>query len=130
MDVETQLRRKAEWAGSDDGARWAFRAALVASLLVLYIVGRNQWFIRDDWAFIFTRERVHQTSGLAAMLFTAQDGHWMTGPILIFRGIHAIFGTGSYWPYLLPTMALHVAAQLIAFAANTRNGVATANFHP
>ena len=105
MDVEARLRRDVAWAASDDGARWAFRAVLAGSLVVLYLVGRNQWFIRDDWAFTLTREKVHQASGLDDMLFMAQDGHWMTGPILIYRGIHAVFGTGSYWPYLLPTMA-------------------------
>ena len=124
MDVETQLRRKAEWARSDEGAIWAFRAALAASLLVLYIVGRNQWFIRDDWAFVFTRERVHQASGLAAMLFTAQDGHWMTGPILIFRGIHTVFGTGSYWPYLIPTIACHLGIVVMIRKLMLRVGVA------
>ena len=87
-------------------------------------VGRRQWFIRDDWAFIFTRERVHQTSGLAAMLFTAQDGHWMTGPILIFRGIHAIFGTGSYWPYLIPTIACHLGIVVMIRQLMLRVGVA------
>ena len=124
MDVEARLRRDAEWVASDEGARWAFRAALVGSVLVLYIVGRHQWFIRDDWAFIFTREKVHQVSGLAAMLFTAQDGHWMTGPILIFRGIHAIFGTGSYWPYLIPTIACHLGIVVLVRQLMLRVGVA------
>ena len=123
MDVEARLRRDAEWAGSDEGAHWAFRAALVGSVLVLYIVGRHQWFIRDDWAFIFTREKVHHASGLAAMLFMAQDGHWMTGPILIFRGIHAIFGTGSYWPYLIPTIACHLGIVVMVRKLMLRVGV-------
>ena len=108
MDAEARLRRGATWASSDDGARWAFRVVVAFSVVVLFLVGRNQWFIRDDWAFIFTRERIHQNTGLADMLFIAQDGHWMTIPIVIYRIIHAIFGTGSYWPYLLPTMACHL----------------------
>ncbi|MGZ4703211.1 MAG: hypothetical protein ACXV98_18545, partial [Ilumatobacteraceae bacterium] len=123
MDVDARLQHGAEWAGSDEGARWAFRAALVGSALVLFIVGRHQWFIRDDWAFIFTRERVHQASGLASMLFMAQDGHWMTGPILIFRGLHAVFGTGSYWPYLLPTMACHFGIVVMVRKLALRVGV-------
>ena len=32
----------------------------------------------------------------------------MTIPIIVFRVIHAIFGTGSYWPYLIPTMVCHL----------------------
>ena len=106
-------------------ARWAFRAVLAASLIVFYLVGRNQWFIRDDWAFIFTREKVHQASGLDDMLFMAQDGHWMTIPILICRGIHAIFGIGSYWPYLLPTMACHLG--VADWSASSASGSVSAS---
>ncbi len=123
MDVESRLRRGAAWAASDDGARWGFGALLAGSVLVLYVVGRNQWFIRDDWAFIFTRERVRQASGLDAMLFTAQDGHWMTIPILIFRAIHAIFGTGSYWPYLLSAMACHFGIVVMVRTLSLHVGV-------
>jgi hypothetical protein len=123
VDVETRLRAGVDWAGSDDGARWAFRAIIAASVIVLYLVGRHQWFIRDDWAFIFTREKVHRAQGLGAMLFMAQDGHWMTGPILIFRALHAAFGTGSYWPYLIPTMACHVGIAAMVRKLSLRLGV-------
>ena len=123
MDVERRLRRGVAWAGSDDGARWAFRAVLAGAVVVLYFVGRNQWFIRDDWAFIFTRERIHQNTGLADMLFIAQDGHWMTIPIVVYRIIHAIFGTGSYWPYLIPTMACHLGIAVLVRKLSLRVGV-------
>lgn len=123
MDVEARLRRGAEWARTDDAAHWAFRAALAGSLIVLFVVGRHQWFIRDDWAFTFTRERIHQAKGLDDMLFAAQDGHWMTVPILIWRWIHAIFGTGSYWPYLVPAMACHLGITVMVRKACVRVGV-------
>ena len=123
MDVERRLRRGVAWAGSDDGARWAFRALLAGAVVLLYIVGRNQWFIRDDWAFVFTRERIHQNTGLADMLFIAQDGHWMTIPIVAYRIIHAIFGTGSYWPYLIPTMACHLGIAVLVRKLSLRVGV-------
>ena len=123
MDVEARVRRGVAWAGSDDGALWAFRAVLAGSIVVLYFVGRNQWFIRDDWAFIFTRERIHQNTGLADMLFIAQDGHWMTIPIVVYRIIHAMFGTGSYWPYLIPTMACHLGIAVLVRKLSLRVGV-------
>jgi len=75
VGVEPRLRRGAAWAATDDGARWAFWAIMAGSIVVLYVAGRNQWFIRDDWAFVFTREKVHQASRLDDMLFQAQDGH-------------------------------------------------------
>jgi hypothetical protein len=123
VDVETRVRDGLRWAGTDDGAKWAFRVALVGALVVLYVAGRHQWFIRDDWAFVFTRERVHQASGLDDMLFAAQDGHWMTVPILIYRLVHAVFGVGSYWPYLIPTMACHLGIAVMVRVLSLRVGV-------
>jgi hypothetical protein len=123
VDVEARLRRSAAWAGSDDGAWWAFWVVMAGAVVVLYAVGRNQWFIRDDWAFVFTREKVHQASGLDDMLFQAQDGHWMTIPIIIYRIIHALFGTGSYWPYLIPTMVAHLGIVVAIRALSLRAGV-------
>lgn len=123
MGVEARLRRGAAWAATDDGAKWAFWAIMAGSIVVLYAAGRNQWFIRDDWAFVFTREKVHQASGLDDMLFQAQDGHWMTFPIIVYRIIHALFGTGSYWPYLLPTMVLHLATVVVVRRLSLRAGV-------
>jgi hypothetical protein len=101
----------------------AWRVALVAAVPILYLVGRRQWFIRDDWAFLLTRPLLRQQDGNAAWLLTAQDGHWMTPPLLIYRLIQNLFGVGSYWPYLLPTMALHVAAVLLVRALCRRHGV-------
>jgi len=123
VDVETRVRRGATWAASDDGARWAFWVIMAGAVVVLYAVGRNQWFIRDDWAFVFTREKVHQASGLDDMLFQAQDGHWMTVPIIIYRVIHALFGTGSYWPYLIPMMLCHLATAVVIRTLSLRAGV-------
>ena len=57
------------------------------------------------------------------MLFQAQDGHWMTFPIIVYRIIHALFGTGSYWPYLLPTMVLHLATVVVVRRLSLRAGV-------
>ncbi len=123
MDIEVRVRRDIAWAASDDGAKWAFRAILAGSVIVLYVVGRNQWFIRDDWAFIFSRERLHQTNGLDDMLFVAQDGHWMTIPIIVYRIIKSVFGTGSYWPYLIPTMACHLGIAVMVRKLSLRVGV-------
>lgn len=123
MDVEAHLRRGVAWTSSDDAARWAFRVLLAGSVVVLYVVGRHQWFIRDDWAFVFTREKIHRDSGLADMLFIAQDGHWMTLPIIVYRLVHAVFGTGSYWPYLIPTMACHLGIAVMVRRLCVRVGV-------
>jgi len=47
----------------------------------------------------------------------------MTIPIIIYRIIHAIFGTRSYWPYLIPMMACHLATVVVIRALSLRSGV-------
>ena len=123
MDADDRVQHGIRWLRSDDGALWAFVVALFASLVVLIVVGRHQWFIRDDWAFVLTREKVHRASGLDDMLFMAQDGHWMTFPIIIFRVIHGLFGVKSYWPYLLPTVACHLGIAVMVRVLARRAGV-------
>lgn len=120
---EARLRRSVSQLGTDDGATWAFRAALVAAVPVFYIVGRNQWFNRDDWAFVITREQVRRDSGWTSWLFDSQDGHWLTVPILLFRLVNELFGVGSYWPYLLLALLSHAGAVLLTRALCRRVGV-------
>ena len=87
---------------------------LVITVVVFYIVGRHQWFTRDDWAFVLTRERILQFHGWQDWLFLPQDGHWMTIPIVLYHWIQELFGLTSYWPFLLPAMVAHVGAVLLA----------------
>lgn len=108
--VDRQTRRAISSLSSDDGARWAFRLAIVGAVVVYFVIGRHQWFTRDDWASIFTRETVLTTNGWQHWLFDPQDGHWLTVPILAFGGIRRVFGLDSYWPFLIPTLVAHVGA--------------------
>ena len=118
-----QPRRVQRALVGDTWPERAFRIALLAAAPILYLVGRRQWFIRDDWAFLLTRPLLRRQDGNAAWLLTAQDGHWMTPPLLVYRLIQNVFGIGSYWPYLLPTMALHVTAVCLVRALSKRHGV-------
>jgi len=108
---------------SDAAARWTMWVAWPVGVLILMVIGRNQWFARDDWAFLFTRGRLHQTAGLDAMLMEPQDGHWMMWPILVFRGLYNLVGTRSYWPYMLVLWATHVGAVVLARLWMRRFGV-------
>lgn len=118
-----RARAAARRAGGDAGATWTFRLAALASLGVYWVVGRDQWFIRDDWAFVITRPVVRETLGNAAWLFTAQDGHWMTPPLIIYRALQNVFGLESYWPYLVVNLVLHLGAVLLVRALCLRWGV-------
>ena len=106
----------------DASAGWAFRAMLALSVIVFVIVGRHQWFIRDDWALILTRRKMAADSW-SNSLFVAQDGHWMTPPLLLYWLIEQLFGIDSYWPFLLANMALHVGAVLLVRELCRRVGV-------
>ena len=121
--IERRSRTALAWAASDTGAIWAFRIALAVSAVVYWVVGRRQWFIRDDWAFLLSRQALRATRGIDDWLLTAQDGHWMTPPLLVFRGLQNVFGMGSYWPYLTVNLALHVGAVLLVRVLCRRWGV-------
>ena len=120
---QKQAHRGLSLAGSDSGAKWAFRGALALSVAVYFVIGRNQWFVRDDWAFVVSRNAIRTNLGWKSWLFEGQDGHWMTVPILIWRGIQNVFHLGSYWPYLIPNLVLHVAMVLLVRVLCRRVGV-------
>ena len=108
---------------SDKAANTAFWVAVACSVCAWFVVGRHQWFIRDDWAFMLSRQTLRATQGVSAWLFTAQDGHWMTPPLLIYRGLQNLVGFGSYWPYLAVNLVLHLAAVLLVRICCKRWGV-------
>jgi hypothetical protein len=126
VSAEIDAGGTASWLGraeSDAAARWTMWVAWPLGLLVVIVISRNQWFARDDWAFIFTRERLRERAGLDAMLLTPQDGHWMTWPILVFRGLYNVVGTRSYFPYLIVLWATHIGAVVLARVWMRRFGV-------
>ena len=98
-------------------------AMLAVAVVVFGFIGRRQWFIRDDWAFVLTRRAMRDQLGVDDWLFTAQDGHWMTPPLLVYWVIEQIFGIDSYWPFLVANMALHVGAVVLVRELCRRVGV-------
>jgi hypothetical protein len=120
--AELRARRAVAWAATDAGAMWAFRAALVAAVPIFYVVGRTQWFNRDDWAFVLTREQMQAVGGWSWLL-APQDGHWLTVPILFFQAVGGVFGIDSYWPFLLLALLSHAAAVVLVRMLCRRVGV-------
>ncbi len=109
-------------ARSPHAADRVFWALLLPAFAVYYVIGRRQWFVRDDWAFIFTRNQMRTSLGADDWLLFPQDGHWMTGPILVYRAIQNTFGIDSYWPYLIVLLATHVGLVLLVRALCRRVG--------
>ncbi len=111
--LESRVWRTVSLVRSDRFANRLFWMVLPAAFVVYFLVGRNQWFTRDDWASVITRETVLQTKGWQNWLFDPQDGHWLTVPFLIFAALRRAFGLGSYWPFLIPAIAAHVGSVLL-----------------
>ncbi|HUF98415.1 MAG TPA: hypothetical protein VMM60_09820 [Ilumatobacter sp.] len=111
------------WVDRDRTAHLAGLAVWPVALVVLVYFGREQWFARDDWAFLLTRRAIGNGLGFDDMLMLPQDGHWMMWPLLVFRGLYEIFGLGSYWPYLIVLWITHFASVALARAWMLRFGV-------
>ncbi|MCS5734898.1 hypothetical protein [Herbiconiux daphne] len=65
----------------------------------LVVCGRGQWFFFDEWDFL-------KLSSID--YFTPHLGHWSTVPMLVTAATRQLFGLGSYWPYLVPTLLIHL----------------------
>jgi hypothetical protein len=111
------------WVTNDLTARRAFSAAIACAIPVWWLVGRNQWFIRDDWGFIITRERMRGALPWDAWLLSPQDGHVMAPPILTYHWLKSLFGIDSYWPYLLVLLATHLGIVALTRIICRRLGV-------
>ncbi|MEA2900157.1 MAG: hypothetical protein QOH36_44 [Actinomycetota bacterium] len=96
------LRRYIEHLPSERVAKIAHGATLVLIPILILVVGRNQWFAGNDWNFITQR-----TQGGMRTLFEAYADQWVTGTVVLFRATFAVVGADTYWPYLVPVVALH-----------------------
>jgi hypothetical protein len=104
---------------------WFSDRATVLHLLTLVIggswlvfLGRDHWFIADEWEFITNRGVVHPAIGL----FVPHMQHWSTGPILVYRSLLNLFGLHSYLPYLVVNVLVHVLVVHLAWRVAVRAG--------
>lgn len=123
MVVDRRLAGAIAWVERERTARLVGRCMWPVGVVLLIVVGRRFWFAADDWAFLYTRQRVLVNESFVAMIMRPQDGHWMVWPILTFRLLHGAFGVGSYWPYLVPLWITHVGCVLLARVWMGRLGV-------
>jgi hypothetical protein len=111
------------WARSDRGAFTGFVVAFAVAVITCAVIGRYQWFIRDDWAFTITRGQIRDGEGLWSTLMYPQDGHWMASSVALWEIVKGLFGLDSYWPFLLLAMGSHLLVTVLLRMLLVRWGV-------
>jgi hypothetical protein len=110
---------RASGPAGDRAALATFVALLVVAFpLILFGLGRQRWFFQDEWDFLVTRHAssVHD-------LLRPHNEHWSTLPVLVYRGLWAVFGLHSYRPYQAVVVALHLTAVALLRVVMRRSGV-------
>jgi hypothetical protein len=94
--------------------------SLLGAFAFLLWVNRHQWFYVDDWAMIVDRGVV----GRAQFgLWDPHNEHWSTIPVLIYRGLFAVFGVRTYLPYVLVLILLHLLTVHLLWRIMIRGGI-------
>src|SRR3954469_13319263 len=90
----------------------------ISALVLWLMLGRAQWFYRDEWDFVAARK-----AGDLGDLFRPHNEHWTTAPILLYRALYGLFGLRVYLPYRLPVLLLHLTAAALLLVVTRRAGV-------
>jgi hypothetical protein len=107
------------WWRADVLAAWAFGAFIaVAFFLLVFVIGKDRWFLRDEWYFLAGRSATDVPN-----LFQPHNEHWSTVPILAYRALYALFGVRTYLPYLLGVVVLHLTSCVLLRVILRRNQV-------
>jgi hypothetical protein len=94
--------------------------SLVAAFAFLLWENRHQWFWVDEWSFIVDRGVLGQH---LQGLWEPHNEHWSTIPILIYRGLFAVFGVRTYTPYIVLAVLLHLLTAHLLWRILLRIGV-------
>lgn len=89
---------------------WALTVAAIATVaVVIGVMGRDLWFMNDDWDFLTQRQ-----IGSLDDYLRPHAGHWTATTVPVYRALHALAGTHYYPWYFLPRL---IVAGLLALAA-------------
>ncbi len=81
-------------------------------------LSRGLTFYGDEWAII-----ARGGDWSIADLMRPHNEHWMLGFKLVYKALMAVFGLGTYMPYMAVTLALHVAAAAALYVYARRQTV-------
>ncbi len=88
----------------------AFIVLAGIAMVTLLWLGRGMTFFSDEWAFIETRSLADP-----ATWFQPHNEHWVTLPIVAYRLLVETVGIGSYVPFHILLISLHVLASAFVF---------------
>ena len=94
----------------------AFGIIAIVAFAALLWLGRGMTFFADEWAFIETR-----SLGDPRSWFVPHNEHWVTIPVLLYRTVVETVGIGSYVPYLVVLLVLHVAVAALVYRLTLRS---------
>lgn len=97
--------------------------ALVVVLgIVTVVVGRDVWFVYDDFVILGPRHEALHLEGISS-LFDPYNGHLMVG-LMTFNLVFAhVFGLDSYLPWIIAVVAGNVVAVWVVRQVMVRLGV-------
>jgi hypothetical protein len=103
---------------AEGAARAVFLLGELVALVFYVVISRPMWFYLDEWDFLASR-----TAWNIGDLFRAHNEHWVTLPVLVYRGMWWVFGLRSYRPYQLVIILLHLTAAYLVRVVMRRVGV-------
>ena len=99
-----------------DRSSVAFAAIAAAAAVVLIWRGFGMTFFSDEWAFIESRSLSDPVSWLRP-----HNEHWVTIPVVLYRLLVETVGIGSYVPYHLLLIVLHVGVATLVYRLTMRS---------
>ena len=118
MAQDSSRSSESQTTSSERPAFIAFLGAELVALVFYMAISRPMWFYLDEWDFLANR-----TGGNLHDLFRAHNEHWVTLPVLVYRGMWWVFGLHSYRPYQLLIVLMHLGAALLVRTVMRRVGV-------
>lgn len=101
----------------------AFGVIAVAAGALLVALGLGMTFFADEWAFIESR-----SLGQPLDWLRPHNEHWSTLPIVLYRALVETVGIGSYVPYQVAVVLVHLAVAALVYRAIDRRVGQTAAF--
>lgn len=111
--IEVLVARLGTWARAVGETRVAYLVlalsfALAAALILAW--GPGQTFIQDEWTYLVVRR-----GWSLETLLAPQNGHLIVLPLLLYKGLFAVFGAESHLPYQATTVFLHLTIATLFF---------------